>query len=160
MAARPTKVAETKAAAAERLTYAMRDVLLAYKAALDESVRPYGLTLPQLRLLHAVAERADVSSAAIARECHVTPQTLQAMMTRAVREGWIRREKSERNQRILTASLTVKGRRLLDRGERFARKIEEQMWKDVSMKALGEVAEILELGTQSFRGLRYPTKTR
>ena len=144
MAGRSSKVAETKAAATRRLRYAMRDLLIAYKAALEESVRPYGLTLPQLRLLHAVAEREDVSSATIARECHVTPQTLQAMMTRAVREGWIVREKSESNRRILTASLTPKGRRLLERGEQFARKIEERMWKDVPLKTLTSVAEMLE----------------
>ena len=146
MAGRSTKVAGTKAAAAQRLTYAMRDVLIAYKAVLEESVRPYGLTLPQLRLLHAVAKRQDVSSATIARECHVTPQTLQAMLTRAVREGWIVREKSESNQRILTAALTPRGRRLLDRGEQFARKIEERIWKDVPRKALNDVAEMLEHG--------------
>jgi DNA-binding MarR family transcriptional regulator len=138
----------------------MRDLMIAYKAALEECVRPYGLTLPQLRLLHAVAQRADVSSAAIARECHVTPQTLQAMMTRAVREGWIVRERSESNQRILTASLTPKGRRLLDRGERFARKIEERMWKDVPSKTLSFVTTALERGTESMTGLEHPLKTR
>jgi DNA-binding MarR family transcriptional regulator len=156
----PSKVAGTKAAAAQRLTHAMRDLLIAYKAALEESLRPYGLTLPQLRLLHAVAERQDVSSAAIARECHVTPQTLQAMMTRAVREGWILRERSESNQRILTASLTPRGRRLLDRGEQFARKIEEQLWKDTSATRLCEVAELLELGTETIASLEHPLKKR
>lgn len=138
----------------------MRDLVIAYKAALEESLRPYGLTLPQLRLLHAVAESEDVSSAAIARECHVTPQTLQAMMTRAAREGWILREKSASNQRILTASLTPKGRRLLDRGEQFVRRIEEQMWKDVSSKTLSAFAEMLELGTESVRNWEQPIKTR
>jgi DNA-binding MarR family transcriptional regulator len=138
----------------------MRDLVIAYKAALEESLGPYGLTLPQLRLLHAVAEREDVSSAAIARECHVTPQTLQAMMTRAAREGWILRERSANNQRILTASLTPKGRRLLDRGEQFVRRIEEQMWKDVSSKTLSAFAEMLELGTESVRNWERPPKTR
>jgi DNA-binding MarR family transcriptional regulator len=138
----------------------MRDLLIAYKAALEESVRPYGLTLPQLRLLHAVAQRNDVSSAAIARECHVTPQTLQAMMTRAVREGWIVREKAESNQRILTASLTSKGRKLLDRGEQFARRIEEQMWKDVRLKTLDVVAELLQGGARSVAKLEHPLKIR
>jgi DNA-binding MarR family transcriptional regulator len=160
MAKLPSKAKISKAAEAQRMTHAMRDLLIAYKAALEESVRPYGLTLPQLRLLHAVAERQDVSSATIARECHVTPQTLQAMMTRAVREGWIVRERSESNQRILTASLTPKGRRLLDRGEQIARRIEEQMWKDVSSKTLRAVAEILELGTESVTSLEHPLKTR
>jgi DNA-binding MarR family transcriptional regulator len=160
MAKRSSKVAGTKAAAAQRLTYAMRDLLIAYKGALEESLRPYGLTLPQLRLLHAVAEREDVSSATIARECHVTPQTLQAMMKRAMREGWILRERSESNQRILTASLTPRGRRLLDRGERFARRIEEQIWKDVPSKTLSAVAGLLELRSASVANLEHPLKMR
>ncbi|HEY4008595.1 MAG TPA: MarR family transcriptional regulator [Acidobacteriaceae bacterium] len=160
MSSRPTKVATAKAEAAERMTYAMRDLLLAYKAALEESLRPYGLSLPQLRLLHAVDRKAEVSSAAIARECHVTPQTLQAMMTRAVREGWIRREKAEHNQRILTASLTPRGRRLLDRGEQFARAIEAEMWKDTGVKRLTSVTEILQRGTGAISRLEHPIKPR
>jgi MarR family transcriptional regulator, organic hydroperoxide resistance regulator len=160
MAGQATKVSATKAEAAHQLTYAMRDLLLAYKAALEEALRPHGLTLPQLRLLHAVAEKAQVSSAAIARECHVTPQTLQAMMTRAVREGWILRAKSERNQRILIASLTPKGRRLLDRGEQFARGIEQQMWKDVGVSTLTSVTETLQQATVLAGRLEYPLKTR
>jgi DNA-binding MarR family transcriptional regulator len=142
------------------MTYALRDLLLAYKAALEESLRPYGLTLPQLRLLHAVAEKSQVSSAAIARECHVTPQTLQAMMTRAVREGWLLREKSERNQRILTASLTPRGRKLLERGEQFARAIEQLIWKDVPLKTLTSVTEMLQRGTENAGRMEHPVKTR
>jgi DNA-binding MarR family transcriptional regulator len=160
MAGRPRKVTVTKAEVAQDLTYAIRDLLLAYKAALEEAVRTYGLTLPQLRLLHAVAEKAHVSSAAIARECHVTPQTLQAMLTRAVREGWIRRERSERNQRILTASLTPKGKHLLNRGEQFARKIEEQMWKDIPVKTLTLATELLQCGTDSIGRLEHPLRLR
>jgi DNA-binding MarR family transcriptional regulator len=135
-----------KAKTARRLTYAVKDLMLAYKSAIEDSVREYGLTLPQLRMLHAVSEQHEVSAAAIARQCHVTPQTLQAMLTRAVREGWIVRGMSASNQRILTASLTERGRELRELGQQAAARIETQMWENVSRKELEHVIELLETG--------------
>jgi DNA-binding MarR family transcriptional regulator len=82
------------------------------------------------------------------------------MMTRAVREGWILRAKSERNQRILIASLTPKGRRLLDRGEQFARAIEQQMWKDVGVSTLTSLTKTMEQATLLAGQLEHPLKTR
>ncbi|SEG49900.1 DNA-binding transcriptional regulator, MarR family [Bryocella elongata] len=136
-----------KAATTRRLTHAVRDLLLAYKATLEEAVRPHGLTLPQLRMLHAVSEQNEVSAATIARLCHVTPQTLQAMLTRAVREGWIVRGTTQRNHRILTVSLTPEGENLLAIGQKAAIEIEDRMWSGVPRKALEETIEILERGT-------------
>jgi DNA-binding MarR family transcriptional regulator len=138
-----------KAASASRLTYAMRDLLLAYKADMEETVREHGLTLPQFRLLKAVSQQSGSSAAAIAREISVTPQTLQAMLTRAVREGWIVRGTSQKSQRILTVSLTAKGQRLLTIGWNAAGAIEQRMWQDVPRKALDRAIEVLECGLQN-----------
>ena len=78
-----------------------------------------------------------MSGATIARTCQVTPQTLQAMLTRAEREGWITRDISEVNHRILTASLTRKGEVALgtrpghcgrDRREDLDRRLERTPW--------------------------------
>jgi DNA-binding MarR family transcriptional regulator len=135
-----------RAASSRELTHAVRDMLLAYKGTLEEMVRPHGLTLPQLRMLNAVSEQNEVSAAAIARLCHVTPQTLQAILTRAVREGWIVRGTTQRNQRILTASLTPKGQSLLELGQQAAIEIEERMWGGVPRKTLEHVTEVLMQG--------------
>lgn len=135
-----------RAETARELTHATRDLLLAYKSVLEEAVRPHGLTLPQLRMLNAVAAQTESSAAAIARQCHITPQTLQAILTRAVREGWIVRGTSQSNQRILTASLTAKGQRLLDIGQEAAREIEARMWQDTPRKKLEAVIEVLREG--------------
>ncbi len=137
-----------KAAAARDLTHALRDLVLAYKATLEDAVGPHGLTLPQLRMLNAVAEQTEVSAAAIARQCHVTPQTLQAILTRAVREGWIVRGTSAKNHRILTVSLTAKGRKMLELGQNAASSIEESMWQDVSRKSLERGIALLQSGAK------------
>jgi len=143
-----------KAETARNLTHAVRDLLLAYKGRLEEAVRPHGLTLPQLRMLHAVSEQNEVSAAAIARLCHVTPQTLQAILARAVREGWIVRGTTQRNHRILTASLTPKGLSLLEIGQRAASEIETGMWSGVPRTTLEQVIQVLQQGAAAVHGSR------
>lgn len=140
-----------KANAARLCTQSMRDLLLGYRALLEDALRAEGLTLPQLRLLKAIHEQQGVSGASIARTCQITPQTLQAMLARAVRERWIVREISERNHRILTASLTRKGQNLLDRGLTMAAEIEGTLWAGVSVADLDQANIVLARGVDNLR---------
>jgi len=135
-----------KAKLARRCTQSLRELLLGYRSLLQEALRDEGLTLPQIRLLNAIKEHRGVSGATIARTCQVTPQTLQAMLTRAEREGWITRDFSEVNHRILTASLTRKGEAALERGLAAAAEIEEKIWAGVSADALERINTMLEHG--------------
>ena len=138
-----------KAKAARFCTQSLREILLGYRALLEDALRAEGLTLPQLRLLKAIHEQQGVSGASIARTCQITPQTLQAMLTRAAREKWIVRETSERNHRILIASLTRKGQSLLDRGLAMAEEIEATLWAGVSVDDLDQANAILARGVDN-----------
>jgi len=135
-----------KARLARRCSQSLRELMLGYRALLEDALRGEGLTLPQVRLLKAIQERAGVSGATIARTCQVTPQTLQAMLTRAEREGWITRDVSAANHRVLTASLTRKGEAALGRGLAAAAEIEEKIWNGVSVNALDRLNITLEHG--------------
>ncbi|HEY4357143.1 MAG TPA: MarR family transcriptional regulator [Acidobacteriaceae bacterium] len=140
-ASKPT----AKAAAIRRTTLGVREYLNGYRALLEDVLRQEGLTLPQLRMLKAVADQStEVSSAAIARFCQITPQTLQTMLERAVREGWVVRGTSERNHRIITASLTPKGEALRERGLDVAAELEQMLWKGVSRKAIEGMNDVLD----------------
>jgi MarR family transcriptional regulator, organic hydroperoxide resistance regulator len=141
-----------KAVAARQATLGLRDFLNGYKALLEYALREEGLTLPQLRLLKAVSDQqSEVSSATIARKCQITPQTLQTMLTRAVREGWIVRGTSARNHRILTASLTPKGEALRKRGEVMAAQIESKLWKGISLDILETFNQTLNKGNANLQ---------
>ena len=140
-----------KAKVARNCTKSLRDVLLGYRVLLEDALKAEGLTLPQLRLLKAIEEQQGVSGAAIARTCQITPQTLQAMLTRAVREKWIVREVSERNHRVLTATLTSKGRSLLDRGLAMAADLEAKLWAGVSIDDLDQTNVVLARGVDNLR---------
>jgi DNA-binding MarR family transcriptional regulator len=117
-----------------------------YRALLEDALRDQGVTLPQLKLLKAIKEQSGVSAAALARTCSVTPQTMQSILTRAVREQWIVRGKSEGNNRILTASLTALGEAMLERGSQMAARIEETLWRGIGIATLQQLNEILEAG--------------
>jgi len=145
-----------KAKLARRCTQSLRELLLGYRSLLQEALRDEGMTLPQIRLLNAIKEHRGVSGATIARTCQVTPQTLQAMLTRAEREGWITRDFSEVNHRILTASLTRKGEAALERGLAAAAEIEEKIWAGVSADVLERMNITLEHGIANLHGVITP----
>lgn len=115
-----------------------------YRALLEDGVRDEGLTLPQLKLLKAIQEQTGVSAAALARTCSVTPQTMQSILARAVREQWIVRGKSAGNNRILTASLTPLGAAMLERGVQMMARIEDIAWRGVGNATMQQLNQILE----------------
>jgi len=135
-----------KAKLARRCSQSLRELVVGYRALLEDALRGEGVTLPQIKLLKAIKEQGSVSGATIARTCQVTPQTLQAMLTRAEREGWITRDISAVNHRILTASLTRKGEEALATGLAAAAEIEEKIWNGVSANALERLNITLEHG--------------
>ena len=141
-----------KAKLARRCTKNLRELLVGYRGLLEDALREEGLTLPQLRLLNAITEEGSVSGATIARNCHVTPQTLQAMLARAERERWITRGILESNHRIVTASLTKKGGAVLARGLDVAAEIEEKIWAGVSASTLDQLNATLEHGVANLYG--------
>lgn len=137
----------TKAQEARRCKEAMRDLVLAYRTRIEDAMRPTGITLPQLRALHAIAEQpGDVSAATIARGCHVTPQTLQSILTRLTREGWIVRGSSQRNGRIVTAALTDTGRAILKLTTETMAAIDEEIWRGVSLAEMEKMRTTIESG--------------
>ncbi len=109
----------------------MKRALIAFRGRLDIELRSHGITTAQLQMLHAISLSPGGSGAEFARLCHVTPQTAQGLLTRAVRQGWVRRGKDARNDRLVTAVLTAAGRRLVQEAEQIAQSIEAEIWAGV-----------------------------
>jgi MarR family transcriptional regulator, organic hydroperoxide resistance regulator len=153
---RPRKVSEKR-----RSSENLGRMVKGYRALLEDALRDESLTLPQLKLLKAIKEQTGVSAAALARTCHVTPQTMQSILTRAVREQWIVRGKSVDNNRILTASLTPLGEEVLERGSQMSARIEEILWRGIGNSTLQQLNQILEAGIANLeQELNLPPEAR
>jgi DNA-binding MarR family transcriptional regulator len=137
---------ERKAAEARTCSENMRRLITGFRGRVEDELRTDGLTLPQLRLLKAVKQQTDVSAAALARTCSVTPQTLQAVLGRAVQSKWIVRGKSQKNERFVTAKLTLLGEQVLQQGMAVVFRIEERIWRDVGLSGLKRLNEMLQAG--------------
>jgi DNA-binding MarR family transcriptional regulator len=127
-----------------RATKLMKRIFMQFRILLDEKLRPYGATTAQIRLLTAIRSAPGSSGAHLARQCEVTPQTAQSLIQKAEKSGWITRSKDDINERIVTASLTPSGEKLLNVADRFIRNIEAKVWKDVSPRTLGKLINVLE----------------
>lgn len=114
------------------LSVGMKRLLTGYRTLLEAALEGEGITLAQLRMLNALNDRAETSSAELARVCYITPQSMQAVVTRAEREGWITRSASAANRRILSATLTKAGQRRLGKGLELKAEIEQQIWGEVN----------------------------
>src|SRR5690606_7551843 len=71
------------------------------------------ITAPQLVCLRAVAESGPLTTTAISREIHVSPSTVVGILDRLEDKGWVLRERSREDRRIVMVSATEAGRRLV-----------------------------------------------
>jgi MarR family transcriptional regulator, organic hydroperoxide resistance regulator len=125
-------------------TKLVKRIFFQFRALVDEELRPCGATIAQIRLLLAIRSAPGSSGAQLARQCEVTPQSAQALIEKAEESGWIVRSKDSVNERIVTASLTSEGDKLLKIAERSIRNLEAKTWKDVSPQTLKRLVKVFE----------------
>lgn len=139
---------EIRAAEQRQSSLGLKRLLLGYRTLMENALESEGVTLAQLRMLRALEEHPEISAAELARTCYITPQSMQAVVTRAEREGWISRSAAPANRRILKATLTEAGRRVLERGSSFATSIERELWADVKRSELQQFNLTLQKALQ------------
>jgi len=114
----------------------MKWILLHIRGQMDERLRPERVTTAQLMVLKAIRNEPGASGAQLARACHMTPQSAQALLKSLEHGGWIVRRKDAVNERILTAKLTSSGVKLVEAGERLIRSIEKKLWDGIPESAV------------------------
>ncbi len=134
------KISEERRRAAQK----MKRIMIHFRALLDEKLRPQGVTTSQLQVMKAISREPGVSGAQLARSCYVTPQSAQALLKGLEEDGWIVRSKDRINDRILNASLTPDGKKLLMIAEKEAKKIEARLWDGVTEESVAALNGILE----------------
>lgn len=133
-----------------------RRMTMLFREALEEQLRPLGVTAAQLQLLAALTKEPGTSGAQISRFCQVTPQTTHALLAAAEQRGWVRRSPHPENTHTLLATLTPQGRRVFARGRTIGIRLQRQMLRTLTAAevrrlegTLARLIENLESGQQS-----------
>ena len=142
--ARAFKNGNDRQAETRRAAQMMKRIMIHFRSQMDEKLRPQGVTTAQLHVLKVIRDEPGGSGAQLARACYVTPQSAQALIEKAEESGWITRNKDRVNDRIVTASLTTEGEKLLKIADRFIRNIEAKAWHDISPRSLERLVKVFE----------------
>lgn len=134
------KVQAERRRAAQR----MKRIMIHFRGLMDEKLRPQGVTTAQLQVLKAISQEPGMSGAQLARYCYVTPQSAQTLLKGLERDGWIVRSKNRVNDRVLNASLTAEGKKLLVSAERELKVIEARLWRGVPESSVVALNTVLE----------------
>jgi DNA-binding MarR family transcriptional regulator len=130
-------------AAGPSLLYAVKQVELAVRAHLDELLRPFGTTALQYTALTVLARRDGLTSAELARNAFVTPQSMGDLITALERRDLVTRHRDPRHARRLLISLTPAGQELLTRVDGQVRALEERMLADLNADERADLRDYL-----------------
>ena len=109
------------------LLYLIKQVELAVRARLEQTVGPAGLTSLQYTALTVLERHQGLTSAQLARNSFVRAQTMAQMTTFLEGDGLIRRERDPNSGRQFLLYLTDRGRSILDQLRQPVADLEELM---------------------------------
>jgi DNA-binding MarR family transcriptional regulator len=109
------------------LSVASRCVIGIYRPLLE----PHQLTHPQYLVLLALWDSSPRSAKDLAGALHFDPATLSPMLKRLEALGYLTRERSAVDERMLTVDLTAKGRDLKTEAEKIPYAVVERLGMEV-----------------------------
>lgn len=116
-----------------RISYVVARLERAVRAAVNERVRPHGLTTLQYTTLSVLGARGQpLSNAQLARRAYMTPQSMMEVIDALERKGLIRRDPHPSHRRVFPATMTAKGLRVLKACDAAVEEMEEEMLAGLS----------------------------
>src|SRR3954447_24316357 len=95
------------------VSYVVARLERAVRQAIQERVKPYGLTTLQYTTLSVLGRRGELSNAQLARRAYMTPQSMSEVIDALEKKGLIERNPHPNHRRVFPAALTPQGRRVL-----------------------------------------------
>jgi DNA-binding MarR family transcriptional regulator len=109
--------------------YALKRTATALRTAMDASLRPLGLSVPQYSCLEILDARPEISNADLARGVFVTRQAMHQLLGGLQDAGLVTASGRGRVQRF---SLTADGQRIVAAASAAVAAVEEQMLSGLS----------------------------
>jgi DNA-binding MarR family transcriptional regulator len=129
--------------AAPRIGYLIYRVERRLRVRLDEAVASHGITTTEFVTLSVLRERDGLSCAQLARWAFVTPQAMNLVISALERRALVRRRRDPHHGRVLRASVTTKGLKVLELCDRNMDAIEADMLDGLAPDAVEVVREAL-----------------
>jgi DNA-binding MarR family transcriptional regulator len=109
------------------LGYLLKEASSALRTAMEEVLRPLGMSVTHYSCLELLAQRPGLSNSELARGAFVTRQSMNVLLQNLEREGYVTRPAQAPVGKALPARLTPRGRRSLEKASAAVRSVEVRM---------------------------------
>jgi len=137
-----------------RIGYLIYRVERRLRKRVDDAVSAEGITTTEYVTLSVLRERDGLSSAQLARWAFVTPQAMNLVISALERRALVRRRPHPSHRRVLRASVTSKGKKVLDRCEHSMDAIEADMLQGLAPDSLDSMRLTLLACARSLEATR------
>jgi DNA-binding MarR family transcriptional regulator len=128
----------------DRIGYHLKRLQQALRLAMDAALRELNLTAAQYGTLTALEDMPGASSAALARACFVTAQTMNEIVQALIPSGLVTRQAHPEHGRIVQLSLTSEGKSRLSQAHQVIEAIEEQMLAGLTSEEQHQFVQLLQ----------------
>ncbi len=114
------------------VAYPLKQASAALRAAMEDALRPLGMTITRYSCLELLAQRPGSSSSDLARGAFVTRQSMNVLLQALEHEGLVSRPAQAPVGKVLPVQLTAVGHEHLARASAAVRAVEVRMLADLS----------------------------
>ncbi|MEU5321153.1 MarR family transcriptional regulator [Streptomyces sp. NPDC021056] len=134
------------------LGYLLKEASSALRAAMEEVLRPLGMSVTHYSCLELLAQRPGLSNSELARGAFVTRQTMNVLLQALERDGYVTRPAEAAVGKVLPTRLTPRGRRSLEKASAAVRSVEARMQAGLTETERSEAFRHLQSMIHSLRG--------
>ncbi|EQM80728.1 MarR family winged helix-turn-helix transcriptional regulator [Microbacterium maritypicum] len=133
------------------LGYLLKEASSALRAAMEEVLRPLGMTITHYSCLELLAQRPGLSNSELARGAFVTRQSMNVLLQALERDGFVTRPAEAPVGKALPARLTDRGRESLATATAAVRSVEVRMLSGMTEDEQAGALKILRSMIRSLR---------
>jgi len=133
------------------LGYLLKEASSALRVAMEEVLRPLGMTITHYSCLELLAQRPGLSNSELARGAFVTRQSMNVLLQALERDGHVIRPEAAPVGKALPARLTPRGRQSLEQASAAVRSVEVRMLSGMTEAERAGALKILRSMIRSLR---------
>ncbi|WP_426622204.1 MarR family winged helix-turn-helix transcriptional regulator [Microbacterium sp. As-52] len=133
------------------LGYLLKEASSALRAAMEEVLRPLGMTITHYSCLELLSQRPGLSNSELARGAFVTRQSMNVLLQALERDGFVTRPAEAPVGKALPARLTDRGRESLAKATAAVRSVEVRMLSGMTEDEQAGALKILRSMIRSLR---------
>ena len=133
------------------LGYLLKAASSTLRAAMDEVLRPLGMSVTHYACLELLAQRPGLSNSELARGAFVTRQSMNVLLKALEQEGYVTRPAEAPVGKVLPTRLTPRGRQSLEQATAAVRSVEDKMVAGLTETERSAAFQILRSMAHSLR---------